>query len=102
MPYSYSDTIPDKSVCERVPQDTLIEVYVWEAFTVKRTISYASYLAEHSFDSAPVAMENLPLGRTCYRFTQQEWHDNVRPYLILHWIPVSVRMVSLAGVSQFH
>lgn len=102
MPYSYSDNIPDKSVCDRVPQDTLIEVYVWEAFTVKRTVSYSGYLAEHSFDRGPVEMDNLPPGRTCYRFTPEMWSNHIRSFLIQHWIPVSIRMVSRAVVAQFH
>jgi hypothetical protein len=93
MIYSYSDTIPDKSVCESVPQDCLIEIQVWEAFTVKRTISLARYLAERSFDGTAVMMESLPPGRSCYRFTNQQWIDTIKPFLIEHWVPVSIRIV---------
>lgn len=102
MPYPCSDTIPDRSVCERVPQDTLIEIYVWEAFTVRRTISYARFLAEHSFDHAPVERDTLPLGRSCYRYTEDQWVNCVRPFLIEHSIPVSIRMVRHAGVFIPH
>lgn len=95
MPYSYCDTIPDKSVCERVPQDALVEIHVWEAFTVKRTISYAGFLAEHSFDGAEVMLEKLPHGRACYRFEAKQWSNCVKPFLIRHSIPVSIRIVNI-------
>jgi hypothetical protein len=93
MQYSYSDTIPDKSVCENVPQDALIEIHVWEAFTVKRVVSYAGYLAEHSFDGTAVLHEHFPLSRVCYRFTQHEWVESIKPFLIQHAVPVSIRIV---------
>jgi len=103
MTYSYSDTIPPPdSAFERVPQDGLIEIYVWEAFTVKRTISYASFLVDHSFDRAPVKIADLPIGRTCFRFTEEEWIENVKPYLIQHWIPVTIRIVSAAVLAEAH
>jgi hypothetical protein len=60
---------------------------------VKRTISFARYLAERSFDGTAVMTDSLPLGRTCYRFTAPEWFENIRPFLIEHWVPVTIRIV---------
>jgi hypothetical protein len=92
MSYSYSDTVPSASTDDYIPFDTLVYIYVWDAFTIKHMFSYAGVLAYHSVDMGPFTFDNLPPGRTCYRFRKREWNTYVKPYLMQNRIPVTIRV----------
>jgi hypothetical protein len=100
MSYTYRDTIPDHSISENIPNDALIQIFVWEAHTVKRSETCARFLAVHSFDFGPIIIDKIPLDRSCYRFTRMEWFSEVKPFLIHNRIPVTIQILRTGLLAE--
>jgi hypothetical protein len=92
MAYSSCDTVPDIKVAEVIPDNSLVEVVMWEAFIIYHYDLHARFLLNHSFDQTPVFRDDMPTGRICYRFTKQIWEDHIKTFLFQNRIPVQVRL----------
>src|SRR5687767_7647609 len=99
MSYTYCDAIPDPSINEKIPNDALIRIFVWEAYTTKRSVTCARFLAIHSFDNGPIIVDKIPLERSCYRFTRTEWASEIKPFLIQNRIPVTIHIQRIGAFA---
>ena len=79
---------------ERFPENSVIEIQLWEAHLLDRSGQNGKLFVKHSIDG-PVFQEGFPLGRIAYRFTRESWVTEIKLFLIRSRIPVSVRYVAI-------
>jgi hypothetical protein len=91
--YFGNDAVPYFSAKENFPYaDALIETEFWEAYILNRGAA-AKFFAGCSHDKGPVNNDaGISSGRIRYRFTSSVWFADVKPFLIRHRIPVSLRI----------
>ena len=84
---------------EAFPENSVIEIQLWEAHVINRSGQNARFFVTYSLDGALVSESNN--GRIAYRFTRETWFSEIKLFLIRNRIPVTVHYVA-ADLDSFY
>ena len=85
---------------EIFPDNTIIEIQLWEAHVINRSGQNARFFVRYSIDG-PLLSETNCTGRIAYRFTRELWFSEIKLFLIRNRIPVTTNFVSINSKLAF-